>query len=104
MRLLADHMGAFILGSLGLTYLIGLILILAKPAEWRLTLWLWQVLGFGLTSFVIAWIGLGTSLGAAILLALAGGGVGVLAAWRWFAIAREIRTLTRRGPPPPHRN
>jgi len=96
---LADHMGAFILASLGLTYLIGLILMLAKPTEWRLTLWLWQVMGFGLTCFVMAWIGLRTSLGESIMLALAGGGVGVLAAWRWYAIAAEVRALTRRRPP-----
>jgi hypothetical protein len=93
---LADHIGEFILGSLGLTYLIGLVLILAKPAEWRLVLWLWQVMGFGLTSFVMAWLGLRASLGYSILLALAGGGVGVLASWRWFAIAEELRAIARR--------
>jgi hypothetical protein len=94
--LLADHIGEFILVSLGLTYLIGLVLILAKPTAWRLILWLWQVLGFGLTSFVMAWLGLRTSLGYAILLALAGGGMGVLASWRWFAIAEELRAIARR--------
>ncbi|HEX7947654.1 MAG TPA: hypothetical protein VF495_23520 [Phenylobacterium sp.] len=91
MSLLADHIGEFILVSLGLTYLIGLVLILAKPTAWRLVLWLWQV-----TSFVMAWVGLRTSLGYAILLALAGGGMGVLASWRWFAIAEELRAIARR--------
>lgn len=96
MSFLAGHMGTFILASLGLTYLIGLILIVIKPAKWRLVLWLWQVLGFGLTSFVMAWLGLQTTLGEALLLGAAGGGMGVLASWRWYAIAEELRVMRRR--------
>ena len=81
--------------SRGLTYLIALILILARPARWRVTLWLSQVLGFGATCFVLDWIGLGRPLVESLALALAGGGVGVLAAWRWFAIAQDVAARAR---------
>lgn len=95
MKTLADNMEVFILGALGLTYLIGLLLILSRPARWRTAVWAWQIIGFALTSFVMGWIGLMKPLLDSLTLALGGAGLGALAAWRWVAMGTEALVLSR---------
>jgi hypothetical protein len=91
--LLADHMAAFILGALGLSYLIAVILVSYRPARWRLTMWLTQIIGFSGTCFVMERIGLMRPLDESAGLAVAGAGLGALAAWRWDGVAETIRDL-----------
>ncbi len=91
----AEYMGEFILASLGVTYLIALGLILARPANWRLGVWVSQIVGFGATCFVMDWIGLQKALGESAAVALAGAGVGALAAWRWDILAEDAKALSR---------
>lgn len=95
MKTLADNMEAFILGSLGLTYFVGLLLILGRPARWRTAVWIWQVMGFAATSFIMGWIGLMKPLLDSLTLAIGGAGLGALAAWRWVAMGHEALVLAR---------
>jgi len=102
----AAQMAGFILASLGLTYLIAVVLIIARPPAWRMGLWTSQVVGFGATCFVMESIRLQKPLVEALMMTLAGAGVGALAAWRWDVIAEGVRRFARerrarrRRPPP----
>lgn len=95
MTAVADHMAAFILGSLGATYLIAFVLIVARPARWRLGVWISQLSGFGATCFVVERFGLDKPLVESLAMAGAGAGVGALAAFRWDVIAEAVRKLAR---------
>ena len=95
MTAVAEHMPQVILGSLGLTYLIALVLILARPARWRGLMWVSQLVGFSATCFVMDWIGLRRPLAESLMLGLGGAGAGALAAWRWDGVAEWVRNLAR---------
>lgn len=92
---LGEHMAQVILGALGLTYLLAVILILARPPGWRMLTWLSQIAGFSVTCFLMGWVGLGKAFNDSLVLAVAGAGIGALAAWRWAGIAHWLRQLER---------